>query len=463
MTPSTSGRTSIQTHRSRPGYSSLPPSSGPGSRSPSPPTDYDAVLASLKRKIDELEEENRNLKGKQTKKPITCRTLGRPIRRLVSLFTSVNTIVAEYDRRCIPGAQTEDEELDNVNVELLNPVELEEYEQRMDLKRIRDRDHEAFNILCKHVPYLRKKLYSKDIDHLELQEEYRQLEIGANGARSEDIYKAQKELVDWLHARNPAPNPLLDRMSRVGRGLTHDVTGWFICPVDLDWNDPVIRSDLRTLVKSVVGDSKLPFFFHVLYHDEKGDPENPLKGWLQGPLLVKMLCMIFKSASSVGEEVVDGNVALNSTDDEDNNMQVTPSYQPSSKRRKPTRKNVAQILNIDAVTPRMIAYAAVMLRFALSDVAGWGSDRSFPYESFYNAIIDFFEDVELDSEDELRNKKLLAWWNKTVFPPTDASLSASTKPLKDFRNVLKAQRAAKSARSHAAAAAKAAQSQSQPV
>jgi len=41
---------------------------------------------------------------------------------------------------------------------------------------------------------------------------------------------------------------------------------------------------------------------------------------------------------------------------------------------------------------------------------------------------------------------------RTVFPPTDASLSAAARPLKDFRNVLKAQRAARAACSQAAAA-----------
>jgi len=72
--------------------------------------------------------------------------------------------------------------------------------------------------------------------------------------------------------------------------------------------------------------------------------------------------MIFKSASSVGDQVVEG--ILNSTDDEDSNMQPTPSRQPS-KRRRGTHKNVAQILNIDSVTPRMIAYAAVMASLAM--------------------------------------------------------------------------------------------------
>ena len=65
-----------------------------------------------------------------------------------------------------------------------------------------------------------------------------------------------------------------------------------LSPLDTLVNDvsfQSILSDLRTLqVKSVVGDSKLPFLFRILYHDEKDDPENPLKGWLQGPLLIKV-------------------------------------------------------------------------------------------------------------------------------------------------------------------------------
>ncbi|KAE9387660.1 hypothetical protein BT96DRAFT_1025799 [Gymnopus androsaceus JB14] len=56
----------------------------------------------------------------------------------------------------------------------------------------------------------------------------------------------------------------------------------------------------------------------------------------------------------------------------------------------------------------MIAYS---VHFTLLGVSTWRTDRSFPYDSFYNANIAFFEDVEPGSNKDKRNKKLLVWWN----------------------------------------------------
>lgn len=64
----------------------------------------------------------------------TISTLGRPIYRLVSLFTSPNTLLAEHDRRCDPDEEEED--LSNVDIEALNPFQLQEYEKRIEGKRV---------------------------------------------------------------------------------------------------------------------------------------------------------------------------------------------------------------------------------------------------------------------------------------------------------------------------------------
>lgn len=51
-----------------------------------------------------------------------------------------------------------------------------------------------------------------------------------------------------------------------------------------------VCADLQTQKISLVKHSLLPFFLQFLYHDEAGSASNPLKGWLQGPLLVKVHC-----------------------------------------------------------------------------------------------------------------------------------------------------------------------------
>ncbi|KAJ3979492.1 hypothetical protein F5890DRAFT_1558657 [Lentinula detonsa] len=399
----------------------LPPSDIPRDSSP-PSEDTQSLILALKRKIEALEDENERLKGNQNPKTKTTKCLGRPIRKVAALFSSINSLVQEYERRCDPDSHAEDDELNDVDTAQLNDVEYEEYEQRLELKR---RDFESFRLMCEYVPYIKRKIYSRDVNHAELQADYTSLESGANA-------------------------PLIDRHSRLGRRFRHDLTGRLLCPIDFDWDDLMIRVEIRAVGRrSVVKDSTVPFFLPFLYHDEAGDVQSPLKGWLQGPLLVKMVVLLFKSASSVGKEIADIEIINESSDDENVSPQPLPgpgASGRSGKRRKSTKKTVSQLWNVTSVSPRMIAYAATLLRFILSDGPAWGADDSFPYESFYNAIVDFFEDVEAGSEDELRNKKLLAWWTRIVYTSGDANGPSSTHPLKDFKNTIKNHRAAQHAR-----------------
>ncbi|KAJ3844017.1 hypothetical protein F5878DRAFT_603160 [Lentinula raphanica] len=434
---------------------SLPSTPDLTRRSSSPPLDDQTTLAH-KRRIEALEEENERLKGTKQTKPKTTRTLGRPIRKVVALFAPVNSLVQEYERRLDPEAKAEDEELNNVDTDQLNEFEHEEYEQCLELKRSRDRDYESFKLLCLYVPYIKKKVYSQQVNHAELRAEYPPLESGANSARSEDIHNGAMELADWLNQRNPGPQPRIDHQTRAGRGFIHDFTGRLLCPIDFNWDDLTIRAEIRAIGRrSVVKDSAFPFFLPFMYLNEIGDVENPLKGWLQGPLLVKMMLFLFKSASSVGNEVVDNGFINQSSDDENIDPLPLPSTSGhSSKRRKSTKKTVSQLWGINAVSPRMIAYTATLLRFILSDGPSWGADDSFPYESFYNGIIDFFEDVETDSDDEIRTKRLLSWWTRVIYGSDDGNNNASTQPLKNFKNSLKSYRAAQHSRREAAKAAK---------
>ncbi|KAJ3978876.1 hypothetical protein F5890DRAFT_1559531 [Lentinula detonsa] len=384
----------------------------------SPPSEDQSFILLLKRRIEALEDENERPKGSKNPKP---------------------NLVQEYERCCDPDSQAEDDELSDVDTAQLNEVEHEEYEQHLELKQ---RDYESFRLMCEYVPYIKKKIYLRDVNHTELQADYTPLESGANAVRSEDIHN--------------------DRHSRLGRGFTHDLTGRLLCPIDFDWDDFVICTEIRAIGRrSVVKDSTAPFFLSFLYHNEAGDVQNPLKGWLQGPLLVKMIVFLFKSASSVGKEIVDNEI-INQSSDEENVGPLLPSPGASAhsgKRRKSTKRTVSQLWNITYVSPRMIAYAATLLRFILSDGPAWGADDSFPYESFYNAIVDFFEDVETGSEDEVRNKRLLAWWTRTVYTLDDANTPLSMHPFKDFKNTIRNHRAAQHAQQaaqHAQRAAKAA-------
>ncbi|KAJ3792101.1 hypothetical protein GGU11DRAFT_750529, partial [Lentinula aff. detonsa] len=334
----------------------LPPSDIPRDSSP-PSEDTQSLILALKCKIEALEDENEQLKGNQNPKTKTTKCLGRPIRKVVALFSSINSLVQEYERRCDPDSHAEDDELNDVDTAQLNDVEYEEYEQRLELKR---RDFESFRLMCEYVPYIKRKIYSRDVNHAELQADYTSLESGANAVRSEDIHNSAAELADWLNQRSP--QPLIDRHSRLGRGFRHDLTGRLLCPIDFDWDDLMIRVEIRAVGRrSVVKDSTVPFFLPFLYHDEAGDVQSPLKGWLQGPLLVKMVVLLFKSASSVGKEIADIEIINESSDDENVSPQPLPgpgASGRSGKHRKSTKKTVSQLWNVTSVSPRMIAYAA---------------------------------------------------------------------------------------------------------
>ena len=66
-----------------------------------------------------------------------------------------------------------------------------------------------------------------------------QLLEGANGARSNDVYRVKEGVADLLNQRlNRRPNPPLQLHTRDGRGLQNEFTGRLLCPIKYDWEDP---------------------------------------------------------------------------------------------------------------------------------------------------------------------------------------------------------------------------------
>ncbi|KAK7470278.1 hypothetical protein VKT23_001710 [Stygiomarasmius scandens] len=416
--------------------SSLPPSSIPPSSSPARSRSPDHSNVHMKRTIDHLTRELEKVQGKGRSRGKTNRTLGRGIRKVAALFNTIPALVAESDRRALDD-EGEDQYESELDEDTLTDNQKNERQQKRDLRRVQDRKFQGFQLLCETVPGFRKMIDS-DVPVSELLKYYSDLEQGANAARNDDVNNAKEEIVDWLNARPNPPHPPLARKTRVGRGFRNLVTGRLLCPIDLDWNDAQTRADIQRRKLSV---NKTEYFFCIraLYHREVGDPNDVEGGFLKGELLVKMFKLVFTSASSNDE------VSTNGFEDSEIDNDNDDCDEPPAKRRRPTRKNVAQLLNMTSVTPRAIAYTAVMLRFALSDAKSWGSDRSFNYEGFYNAIVDYFEDVKPDSDEQQSVKELLEWWNRKIFPDCDDNASTSSKPLQDFKNILAAQRAAKAA------------------
>ncbi|KAI0071015.1 hypothetical protein K474DRAFT_1560739, partial [Panus rudis PR-1116 ss-1] len=76
----------------------------------------------------------------------------------------------------------------------------------------------------------------------------------------------------------------------------------------------------------------------------------------------------------------------------------------------PGKAGVAKMNKMNLVTPRHIAYAAVMTRFALNSQPLWSAhDGKYDMREFFKAIVNFF------ARKEDWASETLDWWNEIVF------------------------------------------------
>ncbi|KAG2048802.1 hypothetical protein BDR06DRAFT_1071132 [Suillus hirtellus] len=153
----------------------------------------------------------------------------------------------------------------------------------------------------------------------------------------------------------------------------------------------------------IVTDLSFPAF---LYDKYKADSNNLEEGLFKGKILVQGYKAVFTSPSSAKDVEGDGDGA----DVIQNNRRAKNSVSGIK-----VKKHVAQIIKMEKVTPRSIAYIACQVRFALSSVTLWRSvNGDFDYIQFWRSIIDFFERPP-SREAQRRVNKLLEWWTRKVF------------------------------------------------
>ncbi|KAF5314750.1 hypothetical protein D9611_007065 [Ephemerocybe angulata] len=241
------------------------------------------------------------------------------------------------------------------------------------------------------------------------------IQKGASSGRADDTKSMKGPIVDWISPRDGEPlRPTIHRNSKLDRGFNHPRTGALLCPTSLDWSDPAVQQQLRNKEIITLGED-WPLF---LYQDEKFDPEEPWRGLLRNRILVLAFKHVFTSPSS--------------TDDNP----------------RATRSGNAKLHGMTRVTPASIAYIATQVRFALSDKGTFcRSDKETDSETFYQTLLELMEDPK--EEEEV--KKLLAWWNRTIFPA--ASNGVRIAPKNSALSMIKAKRAKLEAAQAAAAAA----------
>ncbi|KAL1721155.1 hypothetical protein EV715DRAFT_288694 [Schizophyllum commune] len=399
-----------------------PPAHSPTSSSlegPPPITEPPALtIARLKRELATALLQIEELGGKRARKTSEIASAARGFHKVVSLFESPADLQGEADRRSDYGDQTTD------------PRD----------QRAADRSYKSYGLLMALVPKIRTIIPKGEE---ELHAYYAQLEARADTARGDDISKIKSSVAEWLNASPYNCDPPLSFHERKGRGFDNKVTGRALCPIEYDYDNPEVRDKVHAGHPDfLLGNS---FYIHGFYPFNKGNPNDVEHLFLRGPLLLKTVCLIFTSPSS--SETVD--------DDDGEGGSSPPQKKRKDNVGKATRSNVAKILRMSGqITPRAIAYAAVLLHFNLTNATQWVEQRSgVSYPALYNFIIDYFEDYDPATEEGRLAKAqcdaLLKWYNDRVFPNKAISLG-NTQASYDK---LAAQRAAKVAAARTAASA----------
>ncbi|KAG1823246.1 hypothetical protein EV424DRAFT_1538574 [Suillus variegatus] len=335
------------------------------------------LQARQRRKIAELEGKLETLESGRTSKERQTNyylAQGRGIRCIVTLFDSIEDLVAENDRRY-------DDDDDAATID----------QERLQV---------GYDILIRTLPWLLKM--SSDVEHNDYTRMLKMLRQGADGARGDDTSKLKTLIADWVN-RELKPNTPVNPDDKHSRGFVSDACGKLLCPAELDWNSPVTKAGIRDRSEGyIVTDLSFPAF---LYEKYTANLDNLEEGLFKGKILVQGYKAVFTSPSSAKNIEGDGNGA----DVIENNRRTKTALGIKVK------KHVAQIIKMEKVTPRSIAYIACQVRFALSSVTSWRTvDGDFDYVQFWRSIVDFFE-WPPGREAQRRVNRLLEWWTRKVF------------------------------------------------
>ncbi|KAG2139419.1 hypothetical protein BD769DRAFT_1384385 [Suillus cothurnatus] len=248
-----------------------------------------------------------------------------------------------------------------------------------------DRLQAGYVTLMGTLPWFYKK--SSDMDYDDYVHMLKMLRQGADSARGDDTSKLKALVSEWVN-RELKPDPLIDMDDKHTCGFINDG----------------VRAGIRDCTEGyIVMDLSFPAY---LYEKYTTNSDNLEEGLFKGKILLQSYKAVFTSPSSAKDVEGDGDGG----DIIENNRCTKKAFSGVK-----VKKHVAQIIKMEKVTPRSIAYIACQVRFALSSVTSWQSiDGDFNYVQFWKTIVDFFE--RPPSQDARRRvNKLLEWWTRKVF------------------------------------------------
>ncbi|KAJ6540164.1 hypothetical protein DFH09DRAFT_1368566 [Mycena vulgaris] len=395
-----------------------------------PDFDYQAAYNILRANLE------REKKRKRDEPSTSVQGLGRGIRKLAALFGEIPHIMAEaqaYEREPFDEDHGIDEYAEDVTEEELQYLDQKRRQVTFSIERL--------------IPNLTRKIGK--MEPTETSDYFTLIQKGANDARSDDLRRVTRFLANCLNEDRDKPElavfdhsplievtneegesmmvkgkaPFLHPSDRSTRGIQHDLTGAMISTTDVDWDDASTREKLRSGAIDLGGN----YFVRVFYERFSGDPNKVEVGFLKSRYLVRSYKAVFTAPASAEK------------DDGDENTRP-------SKKAKATatpRKAVCEILGMNGkVTPRSIAYVAILVYFAFTNAGNWTTEYygvSFP--QMYDFIVDFFEAPKAGTGARKRADDLLTWWNKKIFP-THASSAATHQTSIASRSKLREQRAA---------------------
>ncbi|KAG1785073.1 uncharacterized protein HD556DRAFT_1250478, partial [Suillus plorans] len=280
---------------------------------------------------------------------------GRGIRRTVTLFDSIEDLVAENDRRY-------DDNDDTATID----------QERLQI---------GYDILIRTLPWLLKT--SSNVEHDDYTRMLKMLRQGADGAQGDDTSKLKTLIADWVN-RELKLNTPVDPDDKHSRGFISNACGKLLCLAELDWNSPVyvVHSETSSNTNCyIVTDLSFPAF---LYEKYTANLDNLEEGLFKGKILVQGYKAVFTSPSSAKNIEGDGDGA----DVIENNRRTKTALGIKVKKH---------------------------VRFALSSVTSWRTvDGNFNYVQFWWSIVDFFERPP-GREAQRRVNRLLEWWTRKVF------------------------------------------------
>ncbi|KAJ6624451.1 hypothetical protein B0H10DRAFT_2186718 [Mycena sp. CBHHK59/15] len=352
-----------------------------------PGVDYKAAFLALQASNEFQAQRKRKRDGSE--KTVSTQAMGRGIRMLAALFGEIPMIVTDAEAYALD--RYGDDDFDEFSENLTD----QESAYLAD-KRECERNLGAYQQIMQLVPALKHKLVGTGVGTAAaLIDFYAALQKGANDSRSDDIGRLSRSLGSWINADRDRPDlsvfdhtpsivdqegktirqyaPLLYD-DRVNRGVEHDLCGGLLSPIELDWG----KKDIRIQLCAGTVPLSKSFFCCIFYFGFNGDPDDVDVGFLKSRYLVKRP----KTTSKV------------------------------------LCKPACEIFHMDGkVTPRSIAYIAVIEHFALTSAHHWTPEYyGFSYPQMYNFIVDYFEAPRESTPHKAHVEALLEWWNKQIFP-----------------------------------------------